>query len=264
MPATREAFFNLARALAKEASIPAEAHAYFEQHRDRLWETICAFKIPGQRFNRVLDIGPYFSYTPFFWKENVANEVSVLEGKAPESAPLEKLYRSRGIEIRYEDLFRLFDEGSNGQKRLPYPDESFDLITCWETMEHFNFNPVPFVRELHRITKKGGTVCVTVPNMAKLDRRLKLLFGRSFATPVESYQQHAGSKYYGFHWREYTLSEITELFQISGFGIALARHLQTFENRPANAVRSVKRALASAVTAVFPSTGALCLVKAAK
>lgn len=263
MLATRENFFELARSVAKAAEVPAEVHAYFEQHRDRLWKTICAFDIPGRHFRCVLDIGPYFSYTPFFWKQHIAEQVSVLEGATPESAPLEKLYRSRGIEIRYDDLFHLFDE-SREAKRLPYDDNSFDLVTCWETMEHFNFNPVPFVRELHRVAKKGGAVCVSVPNMAKLDRRLKLLCGRSFATPVQSYRDHAGSKYYGFHWREYTLSEITELFRMNGFGIAVARHLQTFENRPPNAVRAAKRALASLLTALFPSTGALCLVRATK
>jgi len=261
---TRESFFHLARTLAKEAEVPAEIHGYFEQHRDRLWRTIEAFDLLSHGQKKFLEIGPYFSYTPFLWKENVAESVTVFEGAAPEPMLLEKLYRKRGIEIRYGDLFHIFDESGSSARQLPYGDDSFDVITCWETMEHFNFNPVHFVRELKRVIRKGGAVCITVPNMAKFDKRLRLLSGKSIATPVTAYFEHADAKFYGFHWREYTLAEIAELFRRNGFVIETARHLQTFENRPANLLRGIKRTFAGALTAVFPATGALCLIKAKK
>jgi SAM-dependent methyltransferase len=261
--ATRDSFFNLARARAKEAAIPAEIHGYFEQHRDRLWQTVCAFDLLSQRREHFLDIGPYFSYTPFLWKEHAADHVTVFDGAAPEPMRLERCYRDHGIDVRYGDLFQIFD-GDSATKRLPYADESFDAIACWETMEHFNFNPVPFVRELHRVTRKGGVVCITVPNLAKLDKRLKLARGRSMETSIDAYFANADSKFYGFHWREYTLAEITELFRRVGFGIELSRHLQTFENRPVGALGKCKRLFASAWTSVFPGGGALCLVKARK
>jgi SAM-dependent methyltransferase len=264
MPTTREDFFRLARTLADESKIPGEIQSYFEQHRDRLWETIEAFDLLSSRHKRMLEIGPYFSYTPFLWKEAVADEVAVFEGAAAEPMLLEKLYRARGIEIHYGDLFRTFDETIPSERKLPYPSDSFEMVTCWETMEHFNFNPVPFVREVRRILKTGGAACITVPNIAKFDKRLKLMCGKSIATPLRGYFDHAGSKFYGFHWREYTLAELTELFRQNDFVIETSAHLQTFENRPSNLLRGVKRTCARALTAVFPGTAALCLIKARK
>ncbi|MEI9959571.1 MAG: methyltransferase domain-containing protein [Limisphaerales bacterium] len=264
MLATRDYFFDLARNLARQGSIPARNHGYFEQHRDRLWKTIYRFNLLETRCDHVLDIGPYFAYTPFLWKEKVATRVTIFEGDSPESAVLLPLYKARNIDVTYGDLLHTFDELSPAEKKLPYADNTFDRICCWEMMEHFNFNPVPFVRELHRVLKPGGHAHVTVPNMAKLDRRLALLCGRTVGTPVDEYQSSAGTKSYSFHWREYTLAEITELFRNNSFTIELSTHLQTFQNRPLASFGALKRTLAGAVIAVVPGFSALCLVKARK
>ena len=48
-------------------------------------------------------------------------------------------------------------------KRLPFPDESFDLVVCAETLEH-TFAVGGCVRELHRVSARGGFVVVTIPN----------------------------------------------------------------------------------------------------
>jgi SAM-dependent methyltransferase len=263
--ATKESFLELARALSREGGVPTEAHGYFEHHRDRLWSTISRFDLLARPCEHVLDIGPYFAYTPFLWKATIAARVSVFEGDdVPESRALKPLYAAKGIDVTFGNLFRVFDDFSTSAPRLPYPDNSFDFVCCWETMEHFNFNPVPFVRDLRRILKPGGQACITVPNLAKLDRRLRLLFGRDIGTPVAHYQSTSGARYYGFHWREYTLGEITRLFQQNGFNIGLSCHLQTFENRPLKPAQKAKRLLATAATTLMPGFGALCLVKAVK
>ncbi len=46
---------------------------------------------------------------------------------------------------------------------LPYPDASFDVVLCTDTLEHMEY-PADVLRELVRICKPGGHVCVVVPD----------------------------------------------------------------------------------------------------
>jgi len=50
-----------------------------------------------------------------------------------------------------------------------YPSDSFDVVSLFEVLEHLP-NPMDHLREIHRILKPGGWVCVSVPNFASLER----------------------------------------------------------------------------------------------
>jgi len=57
---------------------------------------------------------------------------------------------------------------------LPYPDASFDLVTCSEVLEHVeNYRAV--LREIHRVLKPGGLMVVTTPNVLNMKSRLRYL-----------------------------------------------------------------------------------------
>ncbi len=50
---------------------------------------------------------------------------------------------------------------------LPYGDESFDLVVSMDVIEHLPEPAlVPWLRELLRVTKRGGLVFLTTPNYA--------------------------------------------------------------------------------------------------
>lgn len=50
---------------------------------------------------------------------------------------------------------------------LPYADESFDLVVSMDVIEHLPEPAlVPWLRELYRVTKRGGLVFLTTPNYA--------------------------------------------------------------------------------------------------
>ncbi|HAB19346.1 MAG TPA: class I SAM-dependent methyltransferase [Verrucomicrobiota bacterium] len=54
--------------------------------------------------------------------------------------------------------------------RLPYPDASFDLVTCTEVVEHLeNYRHV--LREAFRVTRPGGWLVVSTPNVLSLKSR---------------------------------------------------------------------------------------------
>ena len=57
---------------------------------------------------------------------------------------------------------------------LPYPDASFDLVTCSEVLEHVeNYRAV--LREIRRVLKSGGLMVVTTPNVLNMKSRLRYL-----------------------------------------------------------------------------------------
>lgn len=47
-------------------------------------------------------------------------------------------------------------------ERLPYPAETFDLVTCLDVLEHLP-DDVGALRELHRVARTGAALVVTVP-----------------------------------------------------------------------------------------------------
>jgi SAM-dependent methyltransferase len=48
---------------------------------------------------------------------------------------------------------------------LPYESERFDLVVSMDVVEHL-VEPLPWLREIHRVVKPGGMVFLTTPNYA--------------------------------------------------------------------------------------------------
>ena len=61
-------------------------------------------------------------------------------------------------------------------ERLPFKDESFELVSCLGTLEHF-LHPIQGLKEIVRVTKKGGQVLIVVPNSYWLLNKLSLYKG---------------------------------------------------------------------------------------
>jgi ubiquinone/menaquinone biosynthesis C-methylase UbiE len=57
-------------------------------------------------------------------------------------------------------------------EKLPHVDNSFDFVTCTEVIEHLE-NYRLIIREAFRVTKPGGLVVFTTPNVLNLNSRLR-------------------------------------------------------------------------------------------
>ncbi len=77
---------------------------------------------------------------------------------------------------------------------LPFNSASFDLVTCFETIEHL-VTPKMFLTEVHRVIAPGGVLLLSTPNAA-----------RSW-----------GSNPY--HLKEFSLRELGDLLATCGFRI---------------------------------------------
>lgn len=59
---------------------------------------------------------------------------------------------------------------------LPFPDNSFDIVTCLGALEHF-MKPVQALQEMRRVAKENARIIILVPNADFLTRKLGLFSG---------------------------------------------------------------------------------------
>jgi ubiquinone/menaquinone biosynthesis C-methylase UbiE len=58
---------------------------------------------------------------------------------------------------------------------LPFSDNNFDAVICLEGIEHV-VDPVVLISEIVRVTKKEGSIIISVPNITNMYSRLQFLF----------------------------------------------------------------------------------------
>jgi predicted SAM-dependent methyltransferase len=49
--------------------------------------------------------------------------------------------------------------------RIPFPDNTFEVVTCLEMLEHAEY-PVDCIREMLRVLKHGGYIVITIPGIS--------------------------------------------------------------------------------------------------
>ncbi len=264
---SQEQFSEAGLEFSREANVLDGLHRYFVAHTSRIYKCCRLFQLLDGKLGDVLEIGPFYSYTPFMLHERAAS-YTVLEGDDPACYALKPLYQKRGITLQFVDLFEMFGPTHSASHVLPFRDGSFDTILCWGTMEHFNFNPVKFVRELRRVLKPGGKAYINVPNRASFQNLATLLFGRFEREPIdgffefEDYSCNGKKAFYGFHWREYSGSELSYLFDRAGFNVRSCRMLVNFQEHAKPSLgRKLLRTATRLTAAVLPRyANDVCLV----
>ncbi len=113
---------------------------------------------------RVLDVGCSDGWLSQRMSENGCDVVGIEVDR--ESAQRAAKYCTNVIS---QDVETLVD--------LPYPREHFDVILFGDVLEHLR-DPLGTLRKLKGWLKEGGQVICSIPNVAHLYVRLKLLFGR--------------------------------------------------------------------------------------
>ncbi len=86
---------------------------------------------------------------------------------------------------------------------LPFEDDSFDLVTCLEVIEHVARAEF-LLTEIRRILKAGGVLLLSTPNFAYLNYRIHSLWGE-------------GPWNEGIHLRYFTRSTLATLLLDAGF-----------------------------------------------
>jgi SAM-dependent methyltransferase len=269
-PMTKKEFIQAATSISQRDPGIAKMHGYFVHSAQRLYFSCQEFGLFDEPLGDVLELGPFYGYIPFMIRKS-SSSYTVLEGDDSAVYPLIPLYKEHGIQFEFIDYFEIFGPVKHATHRLPFSDNKFDRILCWQTMEHFCFNPVKFVRELLRILKPDGKVFITVPNKASFQSFVGLMFGRGEQKQIKEYfefeNHQSGGKtaFYGFHWREYTVTELSKLFATAGFQILRCRTATVFfDHGKISIARHMLRYLSTIATLAFPRFGTNVFLAAKK
>lgn len=136
---------------------------------------------------------------------------------------------------------------------LPFGDNSMDHVIAGEIIEHV-FDVRGFLAEINRVMKSGGYFVLTTPNLAKLDDRVKFLFG---IAPRQVAPLH---EYLYLHIRPFTAELIERTLAECGFSNTTIG---------TNAIRvdlqgRTFRSYSSLLTRNFPGLGATLIVRSQK
>lgn len=98
----------------------------------------------------------------------------------------------------------------NVSEYLPFKSETFEYVFAGEIIEHI-YDTRLFLGEIHRVLKPGGYLVLTTPNLARLDDRFKLMFGK---TPRQTAPMHP---YLNMHIRPFTYDSLKDALNQTGF-----------------------------------------------
>lgn len=104
-------------------------------------------------------------------------------------------------------------------RRLPIPDAAYDVIVSIAGIQRL-FNPENALQEFHRILKEDGTLYLSCPNFATLQRRISFLLNGSLGLRFDrpSYEQTLDSPEANVR-TAITLSRVKEILAATGFEI---------------------------------------------
>jgi len=105
------------------------------------------------------------------------------------------------------------DDVNVERESWPYAADTFDLIVCFEMLEHLEHDPAFFALEAHRVLKPGGRVALTSPNSNAFRAIADIVKGRDPAL----------FSVYGYgsisHVHEYSRQQLHALFTTTGFRV---------------------------------------------
>ena len=113
-----------------------------------------------------------------------------------------KKAQARGIIMKVGDV----------TKKLPYNKNSFDFVFAGEVIEHI-IEAKKFLLEIKRVLKPGGFLILTTPNLARIDDRIKFLFGKA---PRHTNPIH---EVFYLHIRPFTFSSLKDALNKTGYKV---------------------------------------------
>ena len=108
-----------------------------------------------------------------------------------------------------------------GDYSIPWEEESFDVVTLLDVIEHLHESPREIMNFAGTYLKPNGLLVISMPNSVNLRKRLSVLVGHTNYPLARAFYENP-SPWRG-HVREYTLAETADMVRWSGFQIVLKR-----------------------------------------
>lgn len=121
-------------------------------------------------------------------------------------------FSARAINRGYKKVEHVADLSSS---KLPFPDESFDLVVSKDVLEHL-IDPVFSLTEIHRVLKKDALFLMHVPNHFPLFARIKFMFTNN----IDTFNYFRNESRWTFpHIRFYEHSDSLNILSNHGFSV---------------------------------------------
>jgi 2-polyprenyl-3-methyl-5-hydroxy-6-metoxy-1,4-benzoquinol methylase len=138
----------------------------------------------------------------------LGTEVSVIDHVSPVGTAVDQLERIKSAGVKFE-IANIFQFDGKGR--------DFDGISAFETIEHFPHSPRPALMNMIDALRAGGRLCLSVPNIARIDFRIRAIMGRTVHERYAGFFRTEGE--YPGHHREYTMSEMRWLAEELQLGV---------------------------------------------
>lgn len=109
---------------------------------------------------------------------------------------------------------------------IPCADEEYDLVICFEVIEHMEIDPMHLMSEINRVLAPGGLAYITTPNSTSARNVFKIL--RGFAPHF--FMKYSKGRTYHRHNIEYAPHQLVDLVKSAGFSIRKLWTEDTFED----------------------------------
>jgi len=192
-----------------------------------LKESITAIQDQDERYSNYNSYADHHFYakkvfaliTKLYPNEQFQNGLDVACADGSFASKLHKTFgiKMYGIDISSKAIEKAKKKGiisqvQNLEKRFNFPDNTFELITACEIIEHL-YDTDFFLTELKRVLKDDGILILTTPNLVSLVNRFKMLFGY-YPNYVPEYQIGGAG-----HVRAYTIPTLTKQLTKHGFKV---------------------------------------------
>jgi ubiquinone/menaquinone biosynthesis C-methylase UbiE len=159
-----------------------------------------------QKSDNILDVGCGDGFYLYLLSQMGKYKITGIDSDAVALDNVKKQVNSKDIKLLVGDV-----------TKMPFKDNTFSKLVCSEVLEHLP-DDRKGLREMYRIMKKGGTLCITVPhwNYPFFWDPVNYILQRAFKTHIKS---GFWSGVWNFHIRLYQVAELEKAVKSAGFTI---------------------------------------------
>lgn len=137
------------------------------------------------------------------------------------TSSLSNRFETYGIDISNEALKQATKLGIKTElvdlnySKLKYKDDFFDLVTCFEVLEHV-FSPIEILAEIKRVLKPQGVLVISVPNILNIINRVNFLKGE-FVDVMDV--AHKNNEIFSEHIRIFSQNNLEKIITLNKFKV---------------------------------------------
>lgn len=139
---------------------------------------------------------------------------------------LTKYLKDRGLQVTTLDINdRLYPDVLANAAAIPFVNDCFEMVTCFEMLEHLPYNSfLEVLKEINRVAK--SKVILSLPDITTIYRvyielprirPIKIMIKHPFPRPL--YHKYDGHHYWEIGKRDYPLNRIMHDIKQAGFNI---------------------------------------------